>query len=147
MTQKIRETRLSYNVLPSKRITLVIDKNNSKEEDIKIVENAKLVLSKMTNIEKVEIKENLGIDMIKFLSELGEFYFYKNELVDTAKEREKINKDLEKINAEIKILESRILNPNFITRAPKDLVEKEKSRYEYLLSSKNSLQEKLKELN
>ncbi len=147
LIQKIRETRLSYNVLPSKRITLVIDKNNSKEEDVKIVENAKLVLSKMTNIEKVEIKENLGIDMIKFLSELGEFYFYKNELVDTAKEREKINKDLEKINAEIKILESRILNPNFVTRAPKDLVEKEKSRYEYLLSSKNSLQEKLKELN
>ena len=100
----------------------------------------------MTNIEKIDISENIDNDDIKFVSELGEFYFYKNEIVDTEKEREKINKDIEKINSELKILETRILNPNFVSRAPKALVEKEKSRYDYLLNSKNSLLEKLKNL-
>ena len=147
LIQKIRETRLSYNVAPSKKITLVANKNNISDKSLKTVEEAKLVLSKMTNIERVDMVENINSDCIKFVTELGEFYFYKNEVVDTEKEREKINKDIEKIVAEIKLLETRILNPNFIARAPKELVEKDKSRYEFLLTSKNSLEEKLKELN
>ena len=147
LIQKIRETRLSYNVAPSKKITLVANKNNISDKSLKTVEEAKLVLSKMTNIERVDMVENINSDCIKFVTELGEFYFYKNEVVDTEKEREKINKDIEKIVAEIKLLETRILNPNFVSRAPKELVEKDKSRYEFLLTSKNSLEEKLKELN
>ncbi len=146
LIQKIREVRLSYNVAPSKRITLVVDKSNISKDSLNIVNESKLVLSKMTNIEKIDLLDNIDDDSIKFVSELGEFYFYKNEVVDTEKEREKINKDIEKIIAEIKILESRILNPNFVSRAPQQLVEKEKSRYEYLLNSKNSLEEKLKNL-
>ena len=146
LIQKIRETRLSYNVIPSKRISLVVDKNNIPKSCLNIINEAKLVLSKMTNIEKIDILEKIDNDSIKFVSELGEFYFYKNEVVDTEKEREKINKDIEKICSELKILESRILNPNFVSRAPQQLVEKEKSRYEYLLNSKNSLEEKLKNL-
>ena len=146
LIQKIRETRLSYNVIPSKRISLVVDKNNISKSSLNIINEAKLVLSKMTNIEKIDILEKIDNDSIKFVSELGEFYFYKNEVVDTEKEREKINKDIEKICSELKILESRILNPNFVSRAPQQLVEKEKSRYEYLLNSKNSLEEKLKNL-
>lgn len=147
LIQKIRETRLSYNVAPSKKITLVANKNNISDKSLKTIEEAKLVLSKMTNIERVDMVENINSDCIKFVTELGEFYFYKNEVVDTEKEREKINKDIEKIVAEIKLLETRILNPNFVLRAPKELVEKDKSRYEFLLTSKNSLEEKLKELN
>lgn len=147
LIQKIRETRLSYNVVPSKKITLVANKNNISDKSLKTVEEAKLVLSKMTNIERVDMVENINSDCIKFVTELGEFYFYKNEVVDTEKEKEKINKDIEKIVAEIKLLETRILNPNFVSRAPKELVEKDKSRYEFLLTSKNSLEEKLKELN
>ena len=147
LIQKIRETRLSYNVAPSKKITLVANKNNISDKSLKTVEEAKLVLSKMTNIERVDMVENINSDCIKFVTELGVFYFYKNEVVDTEKEKEKINKDIEKIVAEIKLLETRILNPNFVLRAPKELVEKDKSRYEFLLTSKNSLEEKLKELN
>ena len=146
LIQKIRETRLSYNVIPSKRISLVVDKNNIPKSSLNIINEAKLVLSKITDIEKIDILEKIDNDSIKFVSELGEFYFYKNEVVDTEKEREKINKDIEKICSELKILESRILNPNFVSRAPQQLVEKEKSRYEYLLNSKNSLEEKLKNL-
>ncbi len=147
LIQKIRETRLSYNVAPAKRISLVIDKSNISDESINIINEAKLVLSKMINIEKIDVLDSIGNDFIKFVSELGEFYFYKNEVLDTEKEREKINKDIDKINSEIKILESRILNPNFVSRAPQQLVEKEKSRYEYLLTSKKSLEEKLHDLD
>lgn len=147
LIQKIRETRLNYNVAPAKRISLVIDKSNISDESIDIINEAKLVLSKMINIEKIDVLDSIGNDFIKFVSELGEFYFYKNEVLDTEKEREKINKDIDKINSEIKILESRILNPNFVSRAPQQLVEKEKSRYEYLLTSKKSLEEKLHDLD
>ncbi|MBO5954745.1 MAG: valine--tRNA ligase [Clostridia bacterium] len=146
LIQKIREVRLNLNVAPAKKITLVVNtaiNNNC----IKILNNAKLVLAKMTNIENISFVENITDDFVNFVTELGEFYFYKNEVVDTEKERERLNKDLEKINAEMNLLGTRLNNPNFINRAPAELVKKEQDRFEFLKQSKLSLESKLKDLN
>ena len=146
LIQKIREVRLNLNVVPSKRITLVVDKTKISLDSLETLENAVLVLSKMTNIEKVELLETTPENAVNFVTILGEFYFYKNEVVDVDKERERINKDLEKITSEMNLLGTRLNNPNFVNRAPAELVKKEQERYEFLSNSKQTLEEKLKEL-
>ena len=145
LIQKIREVRTSLNLAPSKRITLAVDNSKLNSQNIEILKLSNLVLSKMTNIEKIEDIDK-SKETINFVSELGEMFFYKNEVVDTDKEIERINKDLEKLNAEITLLESRLNNPNFVTRAPRDLVEKEQNRHAFLIESKTALIEKLKTL-
>ena len=145
LIQKVREVRLNLNVAPAKRITLVVNKNKV-GENVEALNNAELVLSKMTNIEKIDFVEDEPSDIINFVTELGEFYFYKNEVVDTDKERERINKDIQKINAEMTLLGSRLNNENFVSRAPAQLVAKEKERYAFLQESKVILEQKLNEL-
>ena len=44
------------------------------------------------------------------------------------------------------LLGTRLNNPNFTQRAPEALVKKERERYEFLNSSKLTLEEKLKAL-
>ena len=145
LIQKVREVRLNLNVAPAKRITLVVNKNKV-GNNVEVLNNASLVLSKMTNIEKVEFVDNEPSDIVNFVTELGEFYFYKNEVVDTDKERERINKDIQKIDAEMTLLGSRLNNENFVSRAPAALVAKEKERYAFLQESRAILEQKLKEL-
>ena len=146
LIQKIREVRLSLNVAPAKRITLVANQSKLNDCNISVLQNARLVLSKMTNIENIEFTSNIKEDVVNFVTELGEFYFYKNEVVDTDKERERINKDIQKIDAEMTLLGSRLNNENFVSRAPAQLVAKEKERYAFLQESKAILEQKLKEL-
>ena len=100
----------------------------------------------MTNIEKIEFATNINDEVVNFVTELGEFYFYKNEVVDTDKERERINKDIQKIENEMNLLGSRLNNENFINRAPAELVNKERERYKFLQESKATLEQKLSEL-
>ena len=146
LIQKIREVRLQLDVAPSKRITLVGNKNKLSSDSIEILKQAQPVLSKMVNIEKLDILENITEETVSFVEQIGELYFYKNEAVDTEKEKLRITKDLEKINSEIQVLESRLNNPNFVSRAPAQLVEKEKARCDFLKNSKASLLEKLNNL-
>jgi len=146
LIQKIREVRLNLNVIPSKKITLVVNTQNNKNECVEILNKATLVLSKMTNIEKIDFVENLDGEFVNFVTELGDFNFYKNEVVDTEKERERLNKDLEKITAEMNLLGNRLNNPNFVNRAPAELVKKEQERFAFLSQSKQTIEQKLNEL-
>ncbi len=144
LIQKIREVRLDLNVLPSKKVSLIVLNGELNKENLEALNLAKLVLSKMVNVENIKIENEFSTETIDFVSELGNLHFYKNEVVDSDKEKERINKDIEKIDAELTLLGTRLNNPNFVERAPKQLVEKEQSRYNFLLESKTTLLEKLK---
>lgn len=146
LIQKIREVRLNLNVIPSKKISLVVP-SKTKQEDVETINQASLVLAKMVNIQKIDLVDEIKQKTINFVTELGELYFYQTEVVDNDKEKERITKDIEKINAEIALLGSRLNNPNFVSRAPQELVKKEQDRFEFLNQSKQTLEQKLKELN
>ena len=145
--QKIREVRLNLDVAPAKRISLIINSNKTTQDNLTTIQNSSLVLSKMVNIETIETTSSTPEDTINFMTELGEFYFYKNEVVDTEKERTRLSKEIEKISNEMTLLGSRLDNPNFVNRAPAELVKKEQERFKFLQQSKDSLEKKLKELN
>ncbi len=143
LIQKIREVRLNMNVEPNKKLNLIVLSNNKNIETIKLAEP---VLQKMVNINSIMFTDNIDVETIDFVDLLGEFSFIKSEIIDTAKEKERIEKELNKLEAEINLLGGRLSNPNFVERAPKDLVEKEQNRYNYLVETKNSLTEKLNNL-
>ena len=145
LIQKIRDVRVKNEIAPAKRITLALNSTNSKE-NIETIKEAAPVLSKMVNIEKIEVVDFETSDTINFVTELGEAGLIKSEAIDTEKEIARIKKDIEKMDAEINLLGTRLNNPNFVSRAPAELVAKEKARYEFLTSSKKSLKEQLKAL-
>jgi valyl-tRNA synthetase len=57
-----------------------------------------------------------------------------------------MKKKLEEISKKAESIGSRINNPNFVERAPKELVEKEKKQHEELMAEMSSLQKQIKEL-
>ena len=145
LIQKIRDVRLKNEIAPNKRISLAVSNNNSKE-NIATIQAAAPVLSKMVNIEKVEVVDFAKTETVNFVTELGEAGFFKSEAVDTQKEALRIAKDIEKMTQEINLLGSRLENPNFVSRAPAALVAKEQERHKFLVESRKTLQEQLDSL-
>jgi valyl-tRNA synthetase len=64
-------------------------------------------------------------------------------VIDLAKERERLNKEIGRKENEAKGMASRLANPSFADRAPREVVEQTRSRHDELMSDIAKLQETL----
>jgi valyl-tRNA synthetase len=67
-------------------------------------------------------------------------------LIDLGKERERINKEIGRKEKEAKGMETKLANPSFVDRAPRDVVEQTRARHDELMGEITKLQETLKAL-
>ena len=58
----------------------------------------------------------------------------------------RLQKELEKIKKEIEFINKKLANQDFINKAPKDVVEKEKEKYRELTEKLNKIEEGIKKL-
>ncbi len=68
------------------------------------------------------------------------------QYVDVEKERERIEKEMTRMDKDIQVLEKKLTNENFKNKAPKDVVEDVKTRYNELMQKYKKLQQNLKSL-
>jgi valyl-tRNA synthetase len=67
-------------------------------------------------------------------------------IIDLAAERARLNKELAKCDADIARVDAKLSNPNFVARAPEEVVEEEKEKREEALARKAKILEALQRL-
>jgi len=67
--------------------------------------------------------------------------------IDAAAERERLTKEITRIEAEIAKAQTKLSNPSFVERAPANVVEQEKDRLAAFNTKLGSLNEQLRKLN
>ena len=75
-----------------------------------------------------------------------ETYVVLSGLVDVAVERQRIEAALEEVEKLMRGLEGRLKNEEFLKKAPKDIVDKEKKKAEEFENRKKRLEENLRTL-
>ena len=68
-------------------------------------------------------------------------------LVDVEKEVERIKREISKVSKDVELSQRKLSNPDFVERAPEEVVEKEKERFEELSSKKRKMEEVLEKLS
>lgn len=68
------------------------------------------------------------------------------DLVDSAKERERLEGELEKVMAEIRRADGKLHNNGFVSKAPKKLVDEERAKLEKYIEMKERIEKQLKSL-
>lgn len=122
----IRNIRTEKQIPPSKKIEVVFKPFS---------ETSKLLIEKNLN----EIKTLAKISSFSFgecsdtettltaVAKIGKVFVLNLEAkIDKEKEREKLSSELKRISAEKARFENKLNNPNFIERAPKEVIEKHK---------------------
>ena len=66
--------------------------------------------------------------------------------IDFGKERQRLEKELAKIKAEMEKIENRLGNEAFVDKAPQEVVEETKSRLQELRDRNNRIDENLKHI-
>ena len=75
-----------------------------------------------------------------------EIYLPLKDMVNTAKERKRLEKEFKNIDGFIKSLESKLGNKGFTKNAPKEIIDNEKSKLKKAKEARQKLTEQLKSL-
>ena len=139
----IRNIRGEVNVPPSKKINVIFKTKNESEKVI-LEENSK-ILDKLSNVEEyvVDIEKEIPKLTGFRLAVNTEIFVPLEGLIDTEKEIAKLMKDIEKTEIELKRVLGKLSNEKFLSKAPKDVVEKENSIKEELENKVSKLKENI----
>ena len=126
----IRNIRGEANVSPAKKIEVIFKTVNDAEKNI-LQHNAK-ILDKLANVEKYEFNAEIP-ELVGFkLVETTEIYVPLNDLIDKEKEIAKLTKNIEKTEKELNKVLGKLSNEKFLSKAPKEVIDKEKGIKEEL---------------
>jgi valyl-tRNA synthetase len=143
---QIRNLRSSLEIKPEQKVKVSLYPQLKSEENL-IEENSRLIM----NLARLESLDLLHSDqrpkaVISAVFQEVDIYLHFGGIVDTLKEQQKTKKRLEEVSKIIKSKESRLSNPDFIKRAPPEIVEKEKEDLAKLNDERKRLEKMLHEL-
>ena len=137
-------TLKSENQIPLKQKINLWVKCGKQEE--KAIRTHRVYFEVLANVDSMEILDEFpeGQRMLKGVAGSIEMAIPLEEgLVDFAKEKQRLEKELTKIQAEIEKIESRLGNEAFVEKAPKEVVEETKIRLKELQNRNKRLGENL----
>ncbi len=138
----IRTQRVEKNIKPKQPITLYIKKNNNEAKD----ETFDSVVSKLTNIEKIEYVSEKVDGALSFIVRSTEFYIPIPSSIDVAAELDKLQKELEYAQGFLKAVEKKLNNERFVSSAPEKVVAMERKKKEDATNKIAVIEEQIRNL-
>ena len=141
----IRNIRAAWNIEPKLEVRVLI-RVHGKAEEALISDNEEFIrrLSRLSGLEvgKVAKPKNSAAAVVGSF----EVYVPLEGLIDLEKEKIRLKKEEERISGEVNAISARLKDKNFTGKAPKDVVEKQKTRMGELKIQIEKLKDNLKNI-
>ena len=145
--KSVRVMRNDMKVSQTKRTAMFVKANDGFE---KLVEKSLIYIEKLAGGSSIEmVKAQPSGKNAAVVTEAAEVYIPMGELIDYAKEIERLNKELDTVKSEIARAEGKLKNEGFVKKAPASLIEAEKAKIAKYAEQKLHIEEtiaKLKEI-
>jgi len=143
----IRTVKNENKILLKEKVGVLINNETRKDltqRDFDIIEENRNVIEKLAGIKSLKIESVVAKPegWVQFDSRVS-VYINIGDLIDTEKEAEKTKKEIEETENYIKQIRSKLGNDNFIANAPREIVEKEREKYQESSAKLEKLKNKL----
>lgn len=139
----IRARRSEMNVPPSKKAHLTVATDESQVFALGVPFLKKLAYASEVEIVPASAAPDAA-GKVAVVTHAAQLFIPLGELVDLAKEKARIEKELKKQSAELEKLNAKLNNPGFVNKAPEHVVAAEKERAVQLTELVSKLEEQLK---
>ena len=139
----IRQIRGEMNISPGKVVPVLLQHGNS--DDRSRVANNHLYLESLARVEAIEWLDDNATPPESAMALVADLKLHipMEGLIDKAAEKERVERELKKLRNDLSLSEGKLANENFVSRAPADVVAKERSRVDELRASIAKLEEQL----
>jgi valyl-tRNA synthetase len=141
--RSIREFRSLHNIAPSRKLEALIKAAGHSAD---ILRQMKPLVLHMANLSPLIIAGDMNRPADAAALVVGDMEIYLAGLVDTDKERERLNSKRGKLLEDARKAEAKLSNESFVSRAPADVVEKERQRLKDLQAQIELIDANLKAL-
>lgn len=139
----IRTIKSEMNIAPGKTLSILLCKGNEKDKaNVTKYQMLLMNLAKISDYEWINEKEKQEETIATFVNDL-EIYIKIAEAINKEEEKTRITREMAKIQKDIDLIANKLNNPAFVQKAPKDVVEKDKSRLESLTQALKKLKNQL----
>jgi len=142
VVEEIRRMRVELGIEPGKKIDLTIV--TKQPEFIEMFDTIKEAISSLVRANSISLANEFqsGQKAVTSVVREVEIHLHLTQEIDIEKEKERIQKEIERVAKNISAIEAKLNNPNFISKANPEVIEKERTK----LSSMKETLEKLENL-
>lgn len=141
----IRSIRSQMNIAPKKTLPVLL--KDASESDRAILSSNQQFLSRLANLESIEILEGAAPAAATALVGKMEILIPLEGLIDKEAEINRLNKEMAKLDKVIKQSSGKLSNENYVAKAPAEVVAKEKEKLAELKQSYALLEQQLMALS
>ncbi len=144
--RNVRNVRAEMNVPPSKKVNMLIKPNSLAMQTI-FAEGKRLLVG-LCNAESLDIDVDLEMpdNAVSAVLEGGQLYMPLDGLIDTAKEIARLEKEQEKLLAEVDRIVKKLQNESFVSKAPAHVIEQEKIKQQGYQEKLDQVEERIAQL-
>ena len=125
----IRAVRKNMDVAPSRKAHIIVVTSSDKIADMFTQGEGFLErLASVSSLETRKTKEGIPSTAVTAVFGGGEIYIPLEDLIDIAKELERLDKEKTRLDGEIKRLNGKLSNESFVSKAPAAVVEQERAK-------------------
>jgi len=143
----IRNIRGEMNIAPSTHLDVLIQTDNMHYQKI-IADNESLIsgLARVNSLSVTPAGEKPEKTATTIVNELV-ISVYLAGVIDFAKESKRLEKEIGKLDKEIRTLSQKLENENFVSKAPAEVIEKTRNQYAEYLEKQEKLKNNMETIN
>jgi valyl-tRNA synthetase len=144
--RSVRNIRAEVNTPLSKKIKMIISAHD--DNTLQTLKMNQSYIERFCNPETLQIALNVDSPEKAMTAVVSgaEIYLPLEGLIDIEEEIARLEKELEKLNKEVERVEKKISNENFVSKAPKAVVEAEREKQKDYLEKRSIVQTRLEEI-
>lgn len=140
MVEECRKLRGEMNISPAEKVPLLIIGN---EEAIQSYQDYLVQLAKLESVSIVDKFEKIDAPV----SIVGEYKLMLKVEIDVAAEKQRLQKEIDKLTIELKKADGKLANQSFIEKAPESVIIQEKERQKKFSEDLQKFKEQLSRLD
>ena len=142
----IRTVRREMNIPPSAKIPFIVQEiTSSSERKLKIYQEIILTLGRLSQLSFDQSPSPVGA--LQLVYQDMTIFLPVSDIIDLQSEKKRLAKDFDKVNEEIKKIQNKLNNPDFITKAKPEVVEEQKEKLQEIQVTKDKISQALSRLS
>jgi valyl-tRNA synthetase len=144
LISSIRALRAEMNIDPKRSLDLNLVLSNDADRALVSVNLTKI--QSLARLSRVEFTGSLSGQLLRGVSRLGEFGLDVHDAINVESERARLQKEIARTREEIDKLWSKLNSPDFLARAPEDVVNESRARHSELSEKLRKIETNLSHL-
>ena len=144
LIKTVRAMKVAVNCPPTKKVKLFLVTDAKRL--INLYKGAIVRLAGASEISFIESGSEVGEKTVSQVCEICHVFIPLGELVNIEEERKRLEKELDRVMGEIARAGGKLANGNFVSKAPKKLVDDERAKLEKFIDMKKKIEKQLEDL-